>query len=149
MAISSKGRKPDNFESRNSLKLRFTIIRGLRSILLNVNLLLNQILLIFPFCVRQTWMTRLILAILCEGLSSFNPKGFCYAYAWSCSLCERRPSFCTGLISSLKICGFLLMFSTGFTLFSVLFFFLYRSLFRLFFPAAGWILILWKFPKFV
>ena len=38
MAISSKGRKPDNFESRNSLKLRFTIIRGLLSILLNVNL---------------------------------------------------------------------------------------------------------------
>ena len=63
MAISSKGRKPDNFESRNSLKLRFTIIRGLRSILLNVNLLLNQILLIFLFYVRQTWMTRLILAI--------------------------------------------------------------------------------------
>ena len=63
MAISSKERKPDNFESRNSLKLRFTIIRGLRSILLNVNLLLNQILLIFPFYVRQTWMTRLILAI--------------------------------------------------------------------------------------
>ena len=63
MAISSKGRKPDNFESRNSLKLRFTIIRGLRSILLNVKLLLNQILLIFPFYVRQTWMTRLILAI--------------------------------------------------------------------------------------
>ena len=63
MAISSKGRKPDNFESRNSLKLRFTIIRGLRLILLNVNLLLNQILLIFPFYVRQTWMTRLILAI--------------------------------------------------------------------------------------
>ena len=31
MAIVSKGRKPDNFESHNSLKLSFTNIRGLRS----------------------------------------------------------------------------------------------------------------------
>ena len=28
MAILSKGRKPDNFESHNSLKLRFKNIRG-------------------------------------------------------------------------------------------------------------------------
>ena len=31
MAILSKVRKPDNFESPNSLKLSFTNIRGLRS----------------------------------------------------------------------------------------------------------------------
>ena len=31
MAILSKGCKPDNFEPRNSLKLNFTNIRGLRS----------------------------------------------------------------------------------------------------------------------
>ena len=31
MAILSKGRKPDNFESQNSLKLSLTNIRGLRS----------------------------------------------------------------------------------------------------------------------
>ena len=37
---------------------------------------------------------------LCEGLSSFNPKEFCcYSYAWSCSLCEWRTSFCMELIS--------------------------------------------------
>ena len=30
MAILSKGCKPDNFESHNSLKLSFTNIRGLR-----------------------------------------------------------------------------------------------------------------------
>ena len=30
MAIFSKARKPDNFESHNSLKLSFTNIRGLR-----------------------------------------------------------------------------------------------------------------------
>ena len=62
---------------------------------------------------------------LCEGLSSFNPKRFCYSYAWSCSLCERRTSFCMGLISR-KLCRFLFVFSTGFTSLSV-FFFLYWS----------------------
>ena len=30
---------------------------------------------------------------LCEGLSSFNMKGFYYSYAWSCSSCKRRTSF--------------------------------------------------------
>ena len=52
-------------------------------------------------------------------LSSFNPRGFCYSYTWSCSFCEGRAFFCTGLISR-KICGFLLMCPTGFAIFSVL-----------------------------
>ena len=30
---------------------------------------------------------------LCEGLSSFNPKGFRYSYAWSGSLWEEKTSF--------------------------------------------------------
>ena len=48
-----------------------------------------------------------------------------YSCAWSCRLCERRASFCTGPTSR-KLCRFLLMFLTGFT--SVFyFFFLYRS----------------------
>ena len=54
---------------------------------------------------------------LWEGLSSSNPEGF-YSYALSRTLCERRTSFCTEL-SSRKLCR-LLMFSTGFTLLSVL-----------------------------
>ena len=54
---------------------------------------------------------------LCQGLSFFNLKRFCYSYAWSCSLCERRTYFCTLLISR-KLCGFL--FLTGFTSPSVL-----------------------------
>ena len=61
-----------------------------------------------------------------RGLSAFNPKGFYYSYAWSCSLCERMTSFCTGLISR-KLGRFLVMFSTGFTSLSVLFVFLYWS----------------------
>ena len=64
-----------------------------------MNLSLNQILLTFLFCTRQTWMTQLIPAIFFERLSSFNPEGFYYSYAWSCSLCERRTSFCAGHIS--------------------------------------------------
>ena len=56
---------------------------------------------------------------LCDGLSSFNPKKINYSYAWSCSLCERRSSFCTELISR-KLSGFLHMFLADFASFSVL-----------------------------
>ena len=56
---------------------------------------------------------------LCEGLSSFNLKGFYYSYAWSCSLCEGRTSFCMGLISR-KLCRFLLIVPTGLTSLSIL-----------------------------
>ena len=78
---------------------------------------------------------------LCEGLPSFNPKRFCYPYAWSCSLCERRNSFCMGLISR-KLCGFL--FLSSFTSLSVLllfplsitFFVIMHSLF--YFIFHGW-----------
>ena len=69
--------------------------------------------------VRQTWMTELILVISLWGVILFNPKRFDYSFAWSCSLCERKASFCTGLISR-KLGGLLLMFSTGFTSLSVL-----------------------------
>ena len=36
---------------------------------------------------------------LCDWLSSFNLKGFCYSYACSCSLCEGRTSLCMWCIS--------------------------------------------------
>ena len=64
-------------------------------------------------------MNQSILAILCERFSSFNPKGFYYSYAWSCSLWEGRTSFCTRLFFR-KLYRFLLMFFTGFTSFSIL-----------------------------
>ena len=57
-----------------------------------------------------------------KNMESFNLKGFYYSYAWSCSLYERKTSFCTGLISR-KLCGFLLMFSSGFTSLSIFFLF--------------------------
>ena len=86
-------------------------------IFLNVNLSLNQTLLTFLLYVTNLddsidWQ------FLCEGLLSFNPKGFFYSNTWSCSLCEGRTSFCTWFLSR-KLCGFLLMFSTGFTSFSI------------------------------
>ena len=42
MAILSKACKPDNFESHNSLKLRFTNIRGLRSSFVDCKYLLES-----------------------------------------------------------------------------------------------------------
>ena len=51
-------------------------------------------------------------------LSSFNSNKLCYSYAWSSSLNEGRTSFSTWLFPE-KFWRFLLMFSIGFTLFSV------------------------------
>ena len=121
MAILLKGCKPDNFESHNSLKLSFTNNRGLRSNLVHCESFFESnspdILALGEtnFLGWLSWFWH----FLCDGLSSFNPKGFYYSYAWSCSLRERRAFFCKGLISR-KFCGFLRMFSTGFTSLSVL-----------------------------
>ena len=89
MAILSKVCKPDNFELHNSLNLALTILEIFVIILLDLNLLLNQTLLICLLFVRQTWKTQLKKTqFFCEGLSSFNSKGFCGSYAWCCSLFE-------------------------------------------------------------
>ena len=114
--------KIDNFESQNFLKLCFTSIWGLR---------LNIVDWIFPG-IKLSWHSysmwdklgwlNWFWHFLCEGLSSRNPKGLYYSYAWSCSLCEGRTCFSTGVIFG-KLCRFLLMFSTGFTPLSVLFLF--------------------------
>ena len=63
MALLSKGCKPDNFESHNSLKLSFIFVKAFIQILLIVNPSLNQTLLTFLLYVRKTWTTQLILAI--------------------------------------------------------------------------------------
>ena len=64
MAILSKARKPDNFESHNSLKLSFMNIRDLRSNFVDCeSFLVSNSPDILLFYVRQTWMTQLILAI--------------------------------------------------------------------------------------
>ena len=62
MAILSKACKPDNFESHNSLKLSFTNIRGLRSNFVDCESFLESTSPDILAHVRQTWMTKLILA---------------------------------------------------------------------------------------
>ena len=62
-----------------------------------------------------------------------------HPYAWSCSLCERRTSFCMGLISR-KLFKFLRMFSTGFTSLSVLLLFSLSIIFfyaQFFYPVSS------------
>ena len=69
-------------------------------------------------CDQLEWLNWLW-QFLCMGLFSFNPKGFCYWYAWSCSLCELRTSFCKGFIFR-KLCRFLFMFLNCFSSFTFL-----------------------------
>ena len=73
-----------NHTALENLALRIfeTFVR----ILLNVNLSLNQTLLTFLLCVRQTWMTQLILAVSLRKGVFLNLKGFYYSYTWSYSL---------------------------------------------------------------
>ena len=63
MAILSKACKPDNFEPHNSLKLSFGNIRGLRSNFIECESFLESNSPDILLCLRQTWMTQLILAI--------------------------------------------------------------------------------------
>ena len=81
-------------------------------------------------------MSTLCPTFLIMSLSSFNSKGFYYSLAWSCSLCERRSSFCLRLISR-KLCRFLLMFPTGFTSLSVFLLFPLSITFSVFYKVFG------------
>ena len=109
-----------NLKSLKSLKLSFTNIRGFRSNFVECESFLESN---FPDVIA-----------LCEinlddsidstnfsvrNSSSFNPKGFCYSFAWSWGLFEGRISLYRGLISR-KLCRFSLIISTGFNSLSVL-----------------------------
>ena len=114
-------------------------------ILLNGNLSLSQISWYFLFELCGTNLDDSIdWQFLREGLFSFNPKEFCYSYAWSCSLYKGRTSVFTGFISR-KLCGFLFKFSIDFTSFSVLllfplwtFFFIFMHDFWCYFIKHKW-----------
>ena len=117
MVILSKACKPDNSESHNFLKVSLTNIWGL--------------CLDFVDCKSFLELNSPEILALCETNldDSIDPGNFSgylsliqkdsSTHAWSCSLCEIRTTFCTGLISR-KLCRFLLMFSTGFTSLGVL-----------------------------
>ena len=117
MAILSKACKLDNSESLNSLKLTFTNIRGLRSNFVDCESFLES---------NSPDILALCETNLYDSIDSgnFSVRGYLPLtfLAWSRSLCEGRSSFCTGL-NSRKFCRFLLIFSTGFTSFLVLFLF--------------------------
>ena len=79
MAILSKTCKPDNFESHNSQKLSFTNIRGHRSGFVDCQSFLESNSPdILALC--ETNLDDSIdsgsLSVICERLSSFNPKVF-------------------------------------------------------------------------
>ena len=103
MAILSEQRKTNKFESHNSLKLNFTNIWGLLSNFAECEYLLES-----RSSDKLGWLNW-FRQFLFGGLFYFSLKGFCYSYAWSCSLCERASSFCTRGISR-KLCRFLLIF---------------------------------------
>ena len=123
-AISSKECKSDNFEPRNSLKLSFTNIWGLRS---------N-----FVECESFLESNSVGILALCEtnvddlfDSGNFSVRGYLPLirkdfitdrHGLAIYLKERLP-FCTIFISR-KLCGFLLMFSTSFTSLCVLLLFL-------------------------
>ena len=119
MSILSKGCKPDTFKSYNSLKLSFTNIRCLCLNFLDCESFLESNSPDILALCKTNLDGSTDSGKFSEGLPSFNLKGFYYSYAWSCSLCEERTSFCTRLISR-KLCRFLLMFQTGFTSLTVL-----------------------------
>ena len=105
IVILSNGRKSDNFESHNSVKLSLTNIHHLHSNFIECESFLESncpdILAIcetLAIYVKLEWLNW-FWQYLCAGLSFLDTKEFCYSYFWSCSLCEGRTSFCTGPIS--------------------------------------------------
>ena len=87
-----------NFKFHNSLKLSFTNIQGLRSNFVDCE----------PFLESNSWQTAVCEANLDDSIDSdnFSVRGYLplirknsSTHAWSSSLCERRTSFCMGLIS--------------------------------------------------
>ena len=63
MAILLKGCKPDKFESHYSEPIIQILLNVNLSLNQTVNLSLNQTLPTFLLCLRQTWITQLILAV--------------------------------------------------------------------------------------
>ena len=120
MAILSKACKPDNFESRNSLKLSFTNIRGHRSNFVDCESFLES---------NSPDILALCETNLDDSIDSGNFSVTCYLplirkdssthmHGLAVYVKEGLP-FSTGLFSG-KLCRFLLMFSTCFTSLNVL-----------------------------
>ena len=123
MAILSKGCKPDNFESHNSLKLSFMNICGFCS---------NSV-----ECESFPESNSPDILAPCEtnlddsiDSDNFSVTGYlplirkdCITHMHGLVVYRRKDFLCTGLTSR-KLCRFLLMFLTGFTKRNVLLLFL-------------------------
>ena len=120
MTMLSKGSKPDNYEPHNFLKIFADIYKYLQPsfIFCCESFLESNSPGILALCETNLIDSQLILEIWWRSYLPLIQKDY-YSYAWSCSLCERRTSICTGRISR-KHCRFLLVFSTSFTSLSVL-----------------------------
>ena len=109
ITILSKWCKPDNFEPHNSLKVSFTNVWGLCFNFVECESFReSKSPDILALCETKSGWLNWFSQFLCEGLSSFNLKWFCY----SCMILQfmwRRTPFCTGLISR-KFCGFFFRF---------------------------------------
>ena len=94
MVILSNACKPENFESHNSLKLNFMNIRGLHSNFVDYESFLESnspdILVVCETNMDDSIDSGNL--FLCERLSSFNLKGFCYTYGWITQKLYRVPS---------------------------------------------------------
>ena len=126
MAIS-KGHKPDNFELHNCLQLRRANIQDLPSNFVECESFLELNSPDIPgLCEKKLDDSIDSWQYVCEGLSSFNPKGFCHSYTGSCTLCEGRTLFCKGLTIR-KLFDSYLSFQMALLHSVCYFFFLYQS----------------------
>ena len=120
MVISSKGCKPDNFNSYNSLKVSFKIFVAFIQMLMNVNLSLNQSLLTFRLCETETNFDESIDSgnFSVKGcLPSIQKDSITYMHSLAVYVKEGLPfASDVSLENSMDFC----MFFTDFTTFSVL-----------------------------
>ena len=94
MIILSKGCKPDNFESHNSLKPSFWNIGGFHWNFVDWESFFEWNKLSWHFCSvwdKLGWL-HWFWQFLCQGLSSLSNR-FHISYAWSCILCEEGLAF--------------------------------------------------------
>ena len=116
MTILSKACTPDNFGLHYSLKLSFKNIQGLRLNFVDCDSFLES---------NSPDIVALCATNLDDSLNWFSVRGYLpliQRVSSTHTLCKRRTSFSTGIISR-KLCKFLLVFSNGFTPLNVLLFF--------------------------
>ena len=113
MTILSQGRKPDNFESHNSLKLSFTNTRHLRSNFVRCESFLESnsldILALYETNLEDSVESRNFYVRSYLPLIWMDSVTDMHGYTHICYLYACSTSFCMGLISG-KLVEFFFMF---------------------------------------